>query len=224
MQAWLPTVEPTDTLVGVLAKARSTGAGAIIQLSVFRNTSRGNQEHSIWLSLLCMLGPSVTWWGGEEEKKATYLILQLTFLLLFQHNQLRKRVTETFATRMMPARFWKQLHDTYPREAWSALCWNRGKVNAAPRFWSLWIVLFAQLHLLQTKEHYVSPKPDLHCCSSACFQPSRTAIMTAALDPVGFSLSGTISPFSFSTGRTLLCEADEGLLLGTEMATGRQKL
>jgi len=64
-----------------------------------------------------MLGPSVTWWGGEEEKKATYLILQLTFLLLFQHNQLRKRVTETFATRMMPARFWKQLHDTYPREA-----------------------------------------------------------------------------------------------------------
>lgn len=53
---------------------------------------------------------------------------------------------------------------------------------------------------------------------------SRTAGITAALDPVGSSLSGTISLFSFFVGITLLREVDEALLLGAAMATDRQEL
>lgn len=125
---------------------------------------------------------------------------------------------------MILVRLWKKLHNTYLKEAWSTLYWNTGKANVAPCFWSHWIKVFL-LNCIYCRQR------------STMFNRSLTSTVVplhssnqqnsynygCALGPVGFSLSGTMSLFSFSIGITLLCKFDEGLPLGTEMATGRQK-
>lgn len=102
-----------------------------------------------------------------------------------------KRHTGTFATRMILQDFGRTWHISE-----SLYILEHRKSKRCTKFLVPLIkVLFAKLHLLQTKEYYVWLKPDLPCSSSAFFQPSRTAIIMAALDPVGFSLSGTMSVF-----------------------------